>query len=144
MQFQMLKCLLAIQLVICLSYAMPLNSARLLTTWRIQSNSYISDHTGNAISTPGYNASSWYSASVPCTVLGCLLQLDNNMICSTTEPPDSVYVSEQDVVFFSHNLATIDPLLFNVSWWYRTEFQTNGAFRHVQGCGRARCCQLLA
>src|ERR1035441_2694202 len=44
-----------------------------LTNWTIQSSAQVTQ-TGDAISTPGYDAHTWYAARVPTTVLNALVE----------------------------------------------------------------------
>jgi len=61
--------------------------------------------TGSAASIVGFDDESWYDVSVPCTVMGGLLE-------------NGVYEDP----FFGLNLQNIPK--FNLSTWYRTEFET--------------------
>lgn len=72
--------------------------------WYIQSSTEISE-SGERISRPDYDIHSWYSASVPTTVLAALIK-------------NGVYKEP----FFGKNLEAIPNQQFQNSWWYRKEF----------------------
>jgi exo-1,4-beta-D-glucosaminidase len=90
--------------------------------WTLQSSAQIQTG-GEAISTVGFTPVAWYAATVPSTVVGCLVQ-------------DGVYSNP----FFGMNLRSLpgmdypigvnfsnrkmsDNSPFKVAWWYRTEFK---------------------
>jgi exo-1,4-beta-D-glucosaminidase len=72
--------------------------------WYIQSSEKAAS-SGSLISAPGYSVANWYSANVPSTVLGTLVN-------------DKVYTD----VFVGDNLKNIPAAQFEKPWWYRTEF----------------------
>jgi exo-1,4-beta-D-glucosaminidase len=76
--------------------------------WSIQSSAHATD-AGAVISKPGYQATGWYSVTVPCSVVGGLLQ-------------NHVYAEP----FYGRNLDHIDPKTFAPAWWYRKEFEVPG------------------
>ncbi|KAH3760845.1 glycosyl hydrolase family 2 [Pelomyxa schiedti] len=79
-----------------------------LTSWRMVAATETGGATGGQISTPGFDDSGWYDVTVPCTVLGGLLQ-------------NGVYEDP----FYGINLQSISSEPFNsTTWWYRTEFST--------------------
>jgi len=71
------------------------------TGWVLRSSSGLSV-TGATISDTGYEATAWYPAMVPGTVLGSLVA-------------DSLYRN----IFYHRNLEQIPDSLFDVPWWYR-------------------------
>jgi exo-1,4-beta-D-glucosaminidase len=75
--------------------------------WTLQSGAKANSK-GSDISSSSFDATSWYKASVPSTVMGTLLQ--NGLY------PD---------IFMGTNFKNIDKEQFNTSWWYRTEFALN-------------------
>jgi exo-1,4-beta-D-glucosaminidase len=90
------------------SYAPPktwqVSDQSLTRGWKLVSSAALSV-TGAEISRDGFDASGWYDARVPGTVLGSLVA-------------DSVYRN----VFYHRNLTLIPDSLFNVPWWYRKSF----------------------
>eukprot|EP01116_Phalansterium_solitarium_P012095 TRINITY_DN2808_c0_g1_i2.p1 TRINITY_DN2808_c0_g1~~TRINITY_DN2808_c0_g1_i2.p1 ORF type:complete len:880 (-),score=312.93 TRINITY_DN2808_c0_g1_i2:92-2731(-) len=95
-------------LVVCfMSISWPHVAADIqdLTSWKLVSSENI-NASGAAISTPGFAVGGWYNATVPCTVMACLID-DNGLF------PD---------VFFGGNIELVNASAFDVSWWYRTEF----------------------
>jgi exo-1,4-beta-D-glucosaminidase len=87
--------------------AVPMN---LDSAWRLQSSA--DDHSsGQHISTPGYDATSWLPIQkFPATVLAALEQ--------NGQYPD---------LFFDQNLEAVDATRFDVPWWYRTEMAVGAA-----------------
>lgn len=73
--------------------------------WSLQSSARIAN-AGATISTAAYQPKGWYPVTVPCSVVGGLLQ-------------NKVYADP----FYGRNLDRIDPASFKPSWWYRTTFQ---------------------
>jgi exo-1,4-beta-D-glucosaminidase len=92
-----------------------------LTSWAIQSSATATD-TGASISSPSYDASGWYSATVPATVLGALVAdgvysgdlsgMNFRNLPGTTYPIDTDYLQTP--------VATDSP--FGPGWWFRTQF----------------------
>jgi len=72
--------------------------------WQIQSSAKIPAD-GQKISDPKFDANDWYSAQVPGTVLGSLVQ-------------DSIYKN----IFFDENMKKVPTKRFDAPWWYRKEF----------------------
>ncbi|MDH7512127.1 MAG: glycoside hydrolase family 2 TIM barrel-domain containing protein [Clostridiales bacterium] len=72
--------------------------------WFIQSAEKI-DATGEIISTAGLDLTGWYPAAIPSTVLAALIKK-----------------GEYQDPFFGRNLEKIPGERFDVSWWYRKEF----------------------
>ncbi len=72
--------------------------------WFIKSAEKI-DATGEIISTAGLDLNGWYPATVPSTVLAALIKN-----------------GEYQDPFFGRNLERIPGERFDVSWWYRKEF----------------------
>jgi len=77
--------------------------------WQLRSSA-VSTETGPVISSPTYQPQDWYPCNVPGTVLSVLVQ-------------NGVYKD----IFMGKNLEKIPPLQFDVSWWYRTQFQYDTA-----------------
>jgi exo-1,4-beta-D-glucosaminidase len=75
--------------------------------WTLQTSVKAKD--GAAISQPGFATAGWYPAQVPTTVVGALVQA-------------GVYKDP----FYGKNMAAIPEAPFKTSWWYRTEFKTDG------------------
>ena len=72
--------------------------------WQIQSSALMNDRE-QEISSGTVNATGWYPACVPTTVLAALVN-------------DGVYTN----IFFGTNLATIPTTPFTNSWWFRKTF----------------------
>jgi len=91
-----------------------------LTNWTIQSSAQVTQ-TGDAISTPGYDAHTWYAARVPTTVLNALVE--------DKIYPDPIYdlnfQALPGALYDSGDNFLIDPPPsdnpYIVSWWYRTQ-----------------------
>jgi len=89
--------------------------------WRIQSSAQVTA-SGDAIATPGFDASSWHPATVPATVVAALVAngdypdpyFGTNLrkIPGTTYPIGAQFA----------NLPMPADSPFNRSWWYRAEF----------------------
>ncbi|MFA6308563.1 MAG: discoidin domain-containing protein [Clostridia bacterium] len=75
--------------------------------WKLQS-SFVDTAAGELISQAAYNPSSWYTVSVPCTVMAGLLE--------------AKYFGADFDVFYGNNLQTVSKSIFNNAWWYRKEF----------------------
>src|SRR5579863_6330965 len=92
-----------------------------LTSWTLQSSTTATD-TGEVISSASYDASSWYRATVPATVLGALVAdgvypgdlsgMNLRNLPGTTYPVGTDYLQTP--------VATGSP--FAVGWWFRTQF----------------------
>jgi exo-1,4-beta-D-glucosaminidase len=72
--------------------------------WKLQSSRLVHSP-GKEVSLPSYPAVGWYSCTVPCTVLGALVQ-------------NGVYPE----IYRGMNLQKIPTSDFAVPWWYRKEF----------------------
>jgi exo-1,4-beta-D-glucosaminidase len=89
--------------------------------WKIQSSAKI-NASGEQIASQGFDAGSWYPATIPSTVLAALVEnkvypdpyFDKNL----RSIPGTSYSIGQN---FS-NVPMPDDSPFRVSWWYRTEF----------------------
>jgi exo-1,4-beta-D-glucosaminidase len=104
---------------ICRDPSWPVERTNLVN-WAIQSSASVAQ-TGDVISLPGYDAHTWYPASVPTTVLNA--QVSDGIL------PDPAY----DINMQSLPGALYDPTTnfieypqppdnpYLVSWWYRTE-----------------------
>ncbi|KAH3767001.1 glycosyl hydrolase family 2 [Pelomyxa schiedti] len=102
MRVPLLAVCLGLAIVGCARASTTISS---LSSWRLQSAA-VAQVGGQQASTAGYDDSSWYPVSVPCTVFACLLQ-------------NGVY----EEPFYGINLQSISSEPFNSStWWYRTEF----------------------
>jgi exo-1,4-beta-D-glucosaminidase len=125
-------------LIICLTAsaivrATPAESASsaemlLPQSWAIQASSDVRE-TGQAISTPGYNAQNWYPATLPSTVLSALVQdrvypdpytgMNLRTIPGTNYP-----------VFSNFSEMMMPPgSPFRNSWWFRTDFPLPAQYR---------------
>jgi len=83
-----------------------------IRAWQVQSSTIARD-AGEAISAPDYRASGWLDAPARSTVMAALLA--------------NGHFGD---VFFSTNLRDdVDPALFRVPWWYRSEFTVSGGGR---------------
>jgi len=78
---------------------------KLSENWEIF-NSYGGNYSGQAISSPGFRADTFYKTSVPSTVLHALVE-------------NKVY----DSIYWGTNLEKIDSKQFEYAWWYRKEFK---------------------
>ena len=77
---------------------------RLQNNWLIQSTEQV-EETGTGISQETFNSTGWYSAQVPGTVLGTLVE-------------NGQYPN----LFEDKNFENISPKPFEKSWWFRTNF----------------------
>lgn len=82
---------------------------RLQNNWLIQSTEQV-EETGTGISQETFNSTGWYSAQVPGTVLGILV--DNGQYPNHFE---------------GKNFENISPEPFEKSWWFRTNFHLEAA-----------------
>lgn len=73
--------------------------------WKVSRSDSASKMTGADYSMPGVNTASWYSATVPSTIMGVLTA-------------NGLY----EDIFTGDNFKNIDKSRFDTSWWYRTEF----------------------
>jgi exo-1,4-beta-D-glucosaminidase len=90
--------------------------------WALQSSAKI-EAKGDVISTPTFKPAGWYKATVPSTVVGCLIEdgLYPNPFFSTNlrSLPGMDYPIGAN--FSELSMPTNSP--FRVAWWYRTEFR---------------------
>ncbi len=89
-----------------------LQDTRILDTgWVIQDWAKVAD-AGNIISSPGYNTTGWYAATVPATILAALVR-------------DSVFKN----IYYGKNLEKIPKEPFLHPWWFRKTFnlENNGS-----------------
>jgi len=101
-----LPVVLCIYLVSCTSTETVVAQEILLSQdWAVQSSAKIGQD-GKALSSSGINTKDWYPASVPSTVMGTLTQngLYKDLLIGT-------------------NYKDADKSIFDVSWWYRTNFK---------------------
>lgn len=92
-------------LILVAALVPPTNALTLtLTDWRLAPSLNVSA-SGSAISSTAFRPSGWYNATLPCTVVACLLQ--NGLY------PDP---------FYGNNLYAIESSPFDAPWWYRGEF----------------------
>lgn len=82
----------------------PPSAALELTDWRIAPSINVSA-SGAVVSSTSFDTSGWFNATLPCTVVACLLQ-------------NGIYADP----FFGSNLYKIDSSPFDNPWWYRGEF----------------------
>ncbi|HKK41733.1 MAG TPA: glycoside hydrolase family 2 TIM barrel-domain containing protein, partial [Bacteroidales bacterium] len=73
--------------------------------WKMQPRDKLNGIEGNTISENGFDASSWFDAEVPGTVLGSLVS-------------DSVVKDP----YFGINMQNVDPEQFKQPWWFRSTF----------------------
>ena len=89
--------------------------------WRIQSSAK-TKASGEQIASKGFDAGSWYPATIPSTVLAALVENkvypDPYFGKNLRSIPGTSYRIGQN---FS-NIPMPDDSPFRVSWWYRTEF----------------------
>jgi exo-1,4-beta-D-glucosaminidase len=101
------------------------NRVPLSAGWHVHSSSGVPD--GPAISVPEYKPSGWYTASVPSTVVGTLVEdgvyPDPYFGMNLRSMPGCTYPIG---VNFS-NVPMPDDSPFRIPWWYRTEFPVTSA-----------------
>jgi len=88
----------------------------LKNNWAIQSSSEVKED-GKTISMESYQPENWYPATVPCTVLGTLVE---NKVY-----PDPYYGTNIESLpgyFTGRNKEMPETSPFRVAWWYRTVF----------------------
>lgn len=78
----------------------------LSTNWKMQSSVHLSAIDEKRIAENSYDATSWYDADVPGTVMGSLV--NHGVIEDAT---------------FGINMQKVDPAQFTPPWWFRTTFQ---------------------
>ena len=96
--------------------------------WRIQSSAQVKDK-GDAISTVGYKTTGWYAAAVPSTVVGALVEDKTYPDPFTGKNLRQLPGCSYPVGANFANLPMPADSPYNVSWWYRTEFQIPAAER---------------
>src|ERR1035437_7439674 len=98
------------------------SSMKLNQGWSIQSSADVRE-SGAAISAVGFDASQWYPATVPSTVLGALVQQrvypEPGVGMNLREIPGTTY--PKFTPFTDLQMPPESP--FRHSWWYRTEFK---------------------
>ncbi len=101
---------------------------RLRDGWRIQS-SYKVEKSGSVVSTPGFPDASWYSASVPTTVVSALVKLkqypDPDFGMNLRKLPGVTYPIGEN---FS-NIPMRQDSPFMVPWWVRTSFVLPASYK---------------
>src|SRR5262249_47140866 len=90
------------------------NNQVLKTGWLIRSSADVSAE-GEKISTAAFDTRGWYPTTVPATVLSALQK-------------NGVYRD----LYYGRNLETVSPEPFQVSWWYRKEFDRDAATTRTQ------------
>ncbi len=111
-----------------LLFAVPQDAQMLRQNWSIQSSSDVRE-SGAALSDAGYNATGWYPATLPSTVLSALVQghvyPDPYSGMNLREIPGASYPISTN---FSNSLMPPDSP-FRHSWWYRTTFQVPAGYK---------------
>src|SRR5262249_54975623 len=90
------------------------NIQELKTGWSIRSSADVTAE-GEKISTAAFDTRGWYPTTVPATVLSALQK-------------NGVYRD----LYYGRNLETVSPEPFQVSWWYRKEFDLDAATIRTQ------------
>ncbi|HWW77543.1 MAG TPA: hypothetical protein VNZ44_19225, partial [Pyrinomonadaceae bacterium] len=96
--------------------------------WRIQSSAQVKDK-GDAISAAGYKTAGWHAAAVPSTVVGALVEDKTYPEPFTGKNLRQLPGCSYPVGANFANLPMPADSPYNVSWWYRTEFQIPAAER---------------
>jgi exo-1,4-beta-D-glucosaminidase len=96
--------------------------------WAIQSSADVREN-GSAISTVGFDAAGWYSATVPSTVLAALVQQrvypDPGVAMNLRSIPGTSYP-----IFENFSFIPMPPgSPFRHPWWYRTEFKLPAEYK---------------
>ena len=105
-----------------LVYPLLLNAQTIPSTiklqdhWQVISSQVIKEANPQVISMPGYNARSWYHATIPSTVLNVLVQ-------------NGIY---QQNILDGLTLKDIPQESFDVPWWYRTSFNLESIANNAQ------------
>src|SRR6266536_3182750 len=101
---------------------------RLRDGWRMQSF-YKVEKGGSVVSTPGFQDASWYSVSVPTTVVSALLKLkqypDPDFGMNLRKLPGVTYPIGEN---FS-NIPMRQDSPFMVPWWVRTSFVLPASYK---------------
>ena len=110
---------------------MPANAFRLHENWRVQSSKLVSA-AGETLSKPGVETSDWHTATVPTTVLTCLVAngiypdpyvgLGNMRIPDANDSFNTRYGLSE----YSHLPDRSNP--WSKPYWYRTEFAVPAQF----------------
>ncbi|MGA2572234.1 MAG: sugar-binding domain-containing protein [Terracidiphilus sp.] len=103
-------------------------SMKLTQGWAIQSSADVHE-SGAAISAVGFDASQWYPATVPSTVLSALVEQhvypDPYVGMNLRSIPGTSYP-----IFANFSELRMPPdSPFRHSWWYRTEFKLPGEYK---------------
>lgn len=85
----------------------PPEKRQLSKNWKLQNSTSLNSD-GSLISSDQYDASNWYDADIPSTVLNILVK-------------NKVY----EDIYLGDKLKKIPTGQFNHPWWYRTEFEIN-------------------
>jgi exo-1,4-beta-D-glucosaminidase len=113
-------------LIFCLSCSRPIDTTDKLylrENWNIQSSAEIKEG-GENISIQNYNTENWYSANVPSTVLGTLVE---NKVY-----PDPYYGTNIEKIpgyITGRRREMPEDSPFRISWWYRTTFNLPGDYK---------------
>src|SRR5262245_40349831 len=93
----------------------------LASGWNIQSSAKVAEK-GDAVSRPGFATTGWYTATVPNTVVGALVENgtypDPYFGMNLRKIPGTTYPIGQRFLM----MPTPDHSPFKPAWWYRTEF----------------------
>jgi exo-1,4-beta-D-glucosaminidase len=121
-------------LIALLLLALPLSAATRVAIaqhWQLQSSAKVRD-SGAQISAPGYQASDWYAATVPATVVATLVAnkvyadptfgMNLRSIPGTSYPPGTNFSNDP--------MPPGSP--FAVPWWYRTQFEIPADYQGKQ------------
>jgi exo-1,4-beta-D-glucosaminidase len=96
--------------------------------WRIQSSALVREK-GEALSKAGYRTTGWHAATIPSTVVGALVEdktfPDPFFGKNLRAMPGCTYPVGANFA----NLSMPGDSPYNVSWWYRTEFQVPASGR---------------
>jgi len=96
--------------------------------WTVQSSSKVSA-AGEAVSTPGFDSSSWYKTSAPNTVFAVLVEngvyKDPYFGMNLRSVPGVSYAIGSQ--FANQEMPENSP--FAIPWWYRKEFEVPAQFR---------------
>jgi exo-1,4-beta-D-glucosaminidase len=107
----------------CTSQTAPHQKFLLRDNWMIQSSKEVKSD-GPAISSPAYQPEKWYTASVPSTVVGTMVEKKIY--------PDPFFGTNIEKLpgFFPRRGGEIpDDSPFRASWWYRTKFILPAEFK---------------
>ncbi len=99
--------------------------------WQVQS-SCVAKESGEKISLPGFDASSWHKTDIPATVVGVLVTdktyPDPNYGTNLKSFPGMDYSDK--TIFALQDMPKDSP--FKCSWWYRTEFSSPTVGQNVK------------